>query len=378
MRLFTLPTFLYDSCTETLGSPTRRAGGVAVGNETVPVGRPNGGRNGHLRRMFTRYFANPILTAADWPYAANTVFNPGAVRLANGETLLLVRVEDRRGVSHLTTARSADGLAGWTVDPVATLQPNPEVYQEEVWGIEDPRITWMPEIAKYGITYTAYSRNGPLVALALTEDFRVFERCGPIMPPEDKDAALFPRRLGGRWALIHRPVPNTPAKANIWLSFSPDLKHWGDHMVLFEARDGSYWDAGKIGLSPPPIETSEGWLIIYHGVRHTPAGAIYRLGLALLDHDDPCTVLRRGEEWVFGPEEPYELMGDVPNVVFPCGVVVDDAIDELRMYYGASDTCVAVATAKVSELLEWLLTCCPPHPPRLRAGEHGHLQLGVN
>jgi predicted GH43/DUF377 family glycosyl hydrolase len=348
-----------------------------VGNEAVPGGRPNGGRNGHLRQLFQRHFTNPILTAADWPYAANTVFNPGAVRLASGETLLLVRVEDRRGVSHLTTARSADGFVDWTVDPLPTLEPNPEMFPEEVWGIEDPRITWMPEMAQYAITYTAYSRNGPLVGLALTEDFRAFDRRGPIMPPEDKDAALFPRRLGGRWALIHRPVPNAPgAKANIWLSFSPDLKHWGDHMLLLEARDGAFWDAGKIGLSPPPIETSEGWLIIYHGVRHTPAGAIYRLGLALLDRDDPRVILRRGEEWVFGPEEPYELMGDVPNVVFPCGVVVDAATDELRMYYGASDTCVAVATAKVSELLEWLLTCCPPPAWRLRAGEHdGHLQL---
>jgi predicted GH43/DUF377 family glycosyl hydrolase len=343
--------------------------------ETSPEERLNGGKNGHFRQLFSRHPANPILTAADWPYAANTVFNPGAVRLANGETLLLVRVEDRRGVSHLTTARSADGFTGWNVDRVPTLAPNPELFQEELWGIEDPRITWLPEMGQYGITYTAYSRNGPLVALALTEDFHVFDRRGPIMPPEDKDAALFPRRLGGRWVLIHRPVPNAPdAKANIWLSFSPDLRHWGDHMVLLEARDGAFWDAGKIGLSPPPIETVEGWIIIYHGVRHTPAGGIYRLGLALLDREDPRVILRRGEEWVFGPEEQYELTGDVPNVVFPCGVVVDE--DELRMYYGASDSSVAVATAKVSELLEYLLIRCPPHPKRRRAGDHDQLQPG--
>ena len=121
------------------------------------------------------------------------------------------------------------------------------------------------------------------MALALTKDFVSFEQRGPIMPPEDKDAAFFPRTFGDRWVLIHRPVPSSPgSKANIWLSYSPDLKHYGDHMVLLEARDGAYWDAGKIGLSPPPIETAEGWLIIYHGVRHTPAGAIYRLGLPFL------------------------------------------------------------------------------------------------
>lgn len=244
-----------------------------MANEAIPAMRPNGGKNGHLLRMFTRHYNNPILAAADWPYAANTVFNPGAVRLAGGETLLLVRVEDRTGVSHLTTARSADGFTGWKVDSSPTLQSNPERFQEELWGIEDPRITWLPEMAQYAITYTAYSRNGPLVALAMTEDFREFDRRGPIMTPEDKDAALFPCLFRGRWALIHRPVPNAPgAKANIWLSFSPDLRHWGDHMLLLEARDGAFWDAGKIGLSPPPIETSEGWLIIYHGVRNNGSG----------------------------------------------------------------------------------------------------------
>ncbi len=311
--------------------------------------------NGHFRVLFNRHPANPILTAADWPYAANTVFNAGATRLKNGETLLLVRVEDRRGVSHFTVARSLDGVSNWRIDPMPTLLPSPDEYPEELWGIEDPRVVWLEELGKYAITYTAYSANGPLVALALTEDFKTFERRGPIMPPEDKDAAFFPRRFDGRWALIHRPVPNIAGgKANMWLSFSPDLQHWGDHRVLLEARSGAYWDAVKIGLSPPPIETSEGWLVIYHGVRHTPAGAIYRGGLALLDLEDPRIVLRRGDEWVFGPEEPYELTGDVPNVVFPCGTVHDESTGVLRIYYGASDTCIAMMTAKVADLLDWL------------------------
>ena len=323
--------------------------------------------NGHFRVLFHRHPNNPILTAADWPYAANTVFNAGATRLLNGETLLLVRVEDRRGVSHFATARSADGFGNWRIDPTPTLLPEPEAHPEELWGIEDPRIVWLPDIGRYAVTYTAYSRNGPLVALALTEDFETFERCGPIMPPEDKDAAFFPRKFGGRWALIHRPVPHIPgAKANMWLSFTPDLKHYGDHQVLLEARSGAYWDAGKIGLSPPPIETPEGWLILYHGVRQTPAGAIYRGGLALLDLDDPCRVISRGDEWVFGPEEPYELMGDVPNVVFPCGFVRDESGDTVRIYYGAADTCIAVATAKVSELVDWLQA--EPNPLTSRTG----------
>ena len=123
-------------------------------------------------------------------------------------------------------------------------------------------------------------------------------------------------------------------------------------------------------MTPPPIETPAGWLIIYHGVRHTPAGGIYRLGLALLDLENPSKVLRRGEEWVFGPAAPYELMGDVPNVVFPCGTVVDEGTGVMRMYYGAADTSVAVATANISELVDWLTNHCPPEEQFLRAGEH--------
>lgn len=325
--------------------------------------------NHHFRELFSRHAGNPILTVAQWPYAANSVFNAGATVLGSGETLLLIRVEDRRGVSHLSVARSANGIDNWVVDPAPTVPSLPEQYPEEIWGIEDPRIVWLPEVEQYAVTYTAYSRIGPLVALALTKDFRTFDRRGPIMPPEDKDAAFFPRRFGDRWGLIHRPVPNIPgAKAHMWLSFSPDLKHWGDHMVLMEARSGAYWDAGKIGLSPPPIETPEGWLIIYHGVRQTPAGAIYRLGLALLDLDDPRQVIRRGEEWVFRPEEPYEMMGDVADVVFPCGTTFDPAHDELRMYYGAADTCIALATAKLSDLLGWLRTQDSSTAPTRRAG----------
>ncbi len=305
--------------------------------------------------LFKRLPSNPILEPGRWPYPANSVFNPGAVRLSNGETLLLVRVEDRRGASHFTVATSTDGISGWRVGDQPALTPLPQEYPEELWGIEDPRIVWLDELQRYAVTYTAYSRNGPLVALALTEDFKTFERRGPITPPEDKDAALFPRRIAGRWALIHRPVATTGnSKANIWLSFSPDLKHWGDHMMLMEAREGSFWDAGKIGLSPPPIETAEGWLIIYHGVRHTASGALYRMGLALLDLDDPTIVIRRANDWVFGPSAGFEFVGDVPNVVFSCGTVTDEATGEMLMYYGAADTSIGVATAKVSDLLDWL------------------------
>lgn len=309
----------------------------------------------HFRELFRRHERNPILTINDWPYPANSVFNAGATLVESGETLLLARVEDRRGISHLTAARSRDGVTNWQVDPQPTLPPDPVNYPEEVWGIEDPRITWVVELDRYAITYTSYSTSGPLVSLALTRDFREFERKGVIMPPEDKDAALLPRRFGGRWALIHRPVSGFPGtRANMWLSYSPDLKHWGDHTVMLEARRGAWWDANKIGLSPQPVETAEGWLIIYHGVRMTPAGCLYRLGLALFDLENPAKLIRRGDEWVFGPHAPYERVGDVGDVVFPCGVTHNEATGELRLYYGAADTSIALATGNVSELLDWL------------------------
>jgi predicted GH43/DUF377 family glycosyl hydrolase len=303
--------------------------------------------------LLTRHSDNPLLTAHDWPYRVNSVFNAGATRLESGETLLLARVEDMRGISHLCAARSDDGVSNWRVDPEPTLPADPVNHPEEVWGIEDARITHLPETGEYVVAYTCYSGGGPGVSLAFTRDFKSFRRLGMVMHPEDKDAALLPRRFGGRWVLIHRPVAPDRA-AHMWLSFSPDLKHWGDMQVLMEARRGAWWDANKIGLSSAPIETERGWLVLYHGVRLTVAGGIYRLGLALLDLENPAKVLMRGDEWLFGPEAPYERVGDVPDVVFPCGTTLADDGDTLHVYYGAADTSICLATASLSALLTWL------------------------
>jgi predicted GH43/DUF377 family glycosyl hydrolase len=302
--------------------------------------------------LLHRHKLNPILTAADWPYPINSVFNAGATLLSNGTTLLLCRVEDRRGLSHLCVARSANGIDEWRIDPSPTLRPDPEHYPEELWGIEDPRITFVPELQKYAIVYTAYSRDGPGVALAFTEDFQRFERFGVIMSPEDKDAALLPHRIGDHWALIHRPVSGP--RAHMWISYSADLRHWGSHKLMLESRWGAGWDANKIGLSSPPNETPQGWLMIYHGVKQTAAGCIYRLGLALFDLHTPEHCLKRGDEWIFGPEESYEQHGDVGYVVFPCGHTLAPDGDTLHLYYGAADTSIALATGSVRALLEWL------------------------
>ena len=231
--------------------------------------------------LFKRHPINPILTARVWPYAINTIFNAGAALLADGTALLLCRVEDRRGVSHLCAARSRNGVDGWIIDSVPTLMPDLEKHAEEAWGIEDPRITFLEGIGKYAVVYSSYSKLGSGVSLVLTEDFRQFERYGQIMPPENKDAALLPRQIDSHWALIHRPVSSQGA--HIWISYSPDLRHWGSHKMIIRARRGAWWDSGRIGLSAPPIETPAGWLLIYHGVKETVSGKLYRVGLALLD-----------------------------------------------------------------------------------------------
>ena len=302
--------------------------------------------------LFSRSVSNPLLTAADWPYPVHTVFNAGATLLQDGTTLLLCRVEDRRGHSHLCAARSADGVSGWVIDRQATLRPDIDNRPEELWGIEDARITFVSELGKYAVAYTAFGKGGPGVSLALTEDFVHFERCGLVMQPDDKDAALLPRRIGGMFALVHRPIADSGA--HVWISYSPDLRSWGGHRMMLQARRGAWWDANKVGLSPPLIETERGWLMLYHGVRSTAAGCLYRLGVALFDLERPEHLLLRGDEWIFGPETPYETVGDVANVTFPCGYTIGRDGDTLNLYYGAADTSIALATGSIRGILHWL------------------------
>jgi predicted GH43/DUF377 family glycosyl hydrolase len=323
-----------------------------VSAEAVVIAQQNRGQYTADEPLFVRHSGNPLLSRDNWPYPINSVLNAGVVLLADGDTLLLCRVEDRSGLSHLCAARSANGVDNWRIDPQPTLLANPLEYPEEIWGIEDPRITYVPELEQYAVAYTSFARGGPGVSLALTKDFRMFERFGVIMSPEDKDAALLPRRIGGRWALIHRPM--TALGAHMWISYSPDLHHWGSHKIMLEARRGGWWDANKIGLCSPPIETTKGWLVIYHGVRQTASGSIYRLGLALFDLEKPDVCLQRGNSWIFGPEAPYERSGDVNDVVFPCGQTIGADGDTINLYYGAADSCIALATGSIRELLSWL------------------------
>jgi len=300
--------------------------------------------------LFRRDPANPILTAAEWPYPVHSVFNPGATKLKDGRTLLLCRCEDHRGISHFCKATSDDGISGWQIDRSPTLQHEPDNFPEELWGIEDPRITYVPELDVYVIAYTAFGKVGPGVALATTKDFVTFERLGLTMQPDDKDAALFPRRFDDNFLLVHRPI--SADGADLWITESPDLKNWGRPTLMLKARKGAWWDANKVGLSPPPIETSDGWLILYHGVRVHASGSLYRVGAALFDLETPHTMIRRGPSWIMGPEASYERMGDVSNVVFPCGYTLSG--DTIFLYYGAADTSICLAIGSIRQLLDWL------------------------
>ena len=316
-----------------------------------------------MGELFRRSPANPLLTAASWPYPVNTVFNPGATTMG-GETILLVRVEDRRGLSHLTVARSPDGVGGWRVDDKPLIADDPADHVSR-WGVEDARITRVDELDGWMICYTAYGPEGPCVALAITHDFRSIKRLGVAMSPEDKNASLLPRRIDGHWVLFHRPSSHTSGRADVWLSRSVDLRSWSAPEPVLGARAGAWWDSIRVGLGPAPLETEHGWLGVYHGVKQTVSGVIYRAGLVLLDLHNPSMVLRRSQEWVFGPREPYEMLGDVDNVVFPTGMVHDPETNQLRVYYGAADTSVAMAYADLGEVMDYLLSCPEPGPDHL-------------
>ena len=298
-------------------------------------------------RPFERYSANPILRAEDIPYECNTVFNAAACRFGTRYVLLL-RVEGLDGHSHLTLAFSDDGYA-FEVQSEPWIAPAVDSYFStyEAYGLEDPRITRIGD--SYYITYTAYSEHGPRVAIGRTEDFKSFERISLATEVDNKDAVLFPEKIGGHYVMLDRPGGMGGQAGSIWITYSPDLVHWGRAQVVLSPSAG--WGSSKLGASTPPIKTDRGWLVTYHGVRVTGSGRLYRNGAMLLDLDDPSKVIGNTRHFIFGPEESYERTGDVPNVVFPCGHV-EESDGTIKLYYGAADTCIGVAEAPIDKLVE--------------------------
>ena len=247
-------------------------------------------------------------------------------------------------ISHLRVARSADGIH-FDVEPAPALSAATEL---ESFGIEDPRITILD--GRYWINYTAVSPHGISTALASTRDFRTFERHGIIFPPPNRDVTIFPERIGGRHAALHRPMPEGLGEPAIWIGWSSDLMDWGGHLPVAGARRGR-WDDLKVGGGAVPFRVSvgaqEGWLAIYHGVSRSPLE--YSLGALLLDARDPARVLARSRDPILKPEAPYEREGFVGGVVFTCGVLAEG--DTIRVYYGAADGVTAVADLSLADVL---------------------------
>ncbi|MCP4609102.1 MAG: glycosidase [Planctomycetes bacterium] len=298
--------------------------------------------------VIQRWEGNPLITIDDIPFPCNTVFNAACTKY-NGQYILLLRVEDLTGRSVFALARSNDGYKfELEPEPVMTPCKGKGCFDEyERKGIEDPRITKIDDT--YYIMYTAVSPYGPLLALAKTMDFKKFERIALISEPENKDGALFPEKINGKYARFDRPVAG--GVGNIWLSYSDDLITWGHSRCVMTVRD-DHWDSWRIGASSQPIKIEDGWLLIYHGVKATSSGPIYRLGAAVLAYDDPSKVLCRSAIPILSPREYYERVGDVNNVVFSCGAILEDD-GQLKVYYGASDTSICLGTAKVNELMQF-------------------------
>lgn len=287
---------------------------------------------------------NPIITREDIPIPCNTVFNSAAA-VYKKEYILLVRVEGIEGKSSLWLARSKDGINFEIGDkPTLSISDQEPFKTYEKRGLEDPRITKMD--GTYYIIYTAYSHYSPRLALARTKDFEHFERIGLISEPINKNAVILPKKFKGRYVRFDRPMA---AGLAAWISYSHDLIHWGDSKAVLQARPG-FWDADRIGPGAPPFYTKEGWLLIYHGVKKTSAGPIYRLGVALFDLNDPSRIIGRSREPILSPSEYYERVGDVPNVVFSTGAVLEKN-GEVKIYYGACDTSICLATARIDDLL---------------------------
>ena len=242
-------------------------------------------------------------------------------------------------ISHLRLARSRDGRRFVVEEQPALFPDRPS----EAFGIEDPRITELE--GTYYIAYKSVAPNAITQTLASTTDFRTFTKHGLIFCPENMDVAILPERVGGRYVALHRPVPRYFGGPNMWLAYSPDLHHWGDHHLLIETRPGQ-WDNGRVGAGAVPIKTALGWLEIYHGA--TPQDH-YCLGALLLDLEEPHRVLARSPEPIMSPEASYETAGFVPNVVFTCGAIVRG--DRVSVYYGAADMVIAGAEVSLAGIL---------------------------
>ncbi len=298
--------------------------------------------------VFVRNPENPVLSPAMMPKSdVMYVLNPGAVK-HNGEYIVMMDAAVAAGPIVFWLARSTDGV-NFTVDPEPVEWPGFEEGYTETC-VYDPRITKFGE--EYLIMYASASvEYGTSLGLVKTKDFVTYERVEQERVKEPiRNGAIFPEKINGRYVRLDRPMESELEPSRMWLSYSDDLVNWTDSTQIMDTRPG-LWDRFKIGAGAVPIKTELGWLCIYHGVGDTCNGFIYSLGVCLLDLDDPSKLIARGEDSVLWPQEGYELMGRVPNVVFTSNAILEDN-GMVKIYYGAADTCIGLAEAHINDLTD--------------------------
>jgi beta-1,4-mannooligosaccharide/beta-1,4-mannosyl-N-acetylglucosamine phosphorylase len=292
-----------------------------------------------------RFDGNPVIPRDLIPQS-NSIFNSAVVPY-EGAYAGVFRVDNTARQMQLHVGRSEDGIT-WELNPerIHFEAANDEV-GNWVYGY-DPRVVWIED--RYYVTWCNWY-HGPTIGVAYTHDFESFHQLENAFLPFNRNGVLFPRKINGRYAMLNRPSDNghTPF-GDIFYSESPDMHYWGNHRYVFGTAGG--WQSTKVGAGPIPIETSEGWLMIYHGVLTSCNGFVYSAGAALLDLDEPWKVIARGKHYIMAPKELYENVGDVPNVVFPCAALCDADTGRLALYYGGADTVVALAFAYVDELVD--------------------------
>ena len=295
---------------------------------------------------------NPIIARDHLP-RSNSIFNSAVVPFRDGYAGVF-RVDDRRRTMNVHAGRSPDGVT-WEIDeqPISFAPADDRVrdVQQDFTHAYDPRVTWLED--RYYVTW-CNGYHGPTIGVGYTHDFETFHQLDNAFLPFNRNGVLFPRRIGASYAMLSRPSDNghTPF-GDIFYSESPDLTHWGRHRHVLATAPWS-WESTKVGAGPTPIETEEGWLLVYHGVLTSCNGFVYSMGAALLDLDEPWRVIARGRDYLLSPQVPYEQVGDVPNVVFPCAALVERETDRLTIYYGGADTVVCLAHGQLSEILDFV------------------------
>lgn len=297
-----------------------------------------------------RYSNNPIIKRNAIP-SSNSVFNSAVVPFKNGFAGVF-RCDSKSVSMDIFAGFSKDGI-NWEINhtPI-TFEGDEEITKREYRY--DPRVCFIED--RYYITW-CNGYHGPTIGVAYTFDFEKFYQLENAFLPYNRNGVLFPRKIAGNYMMLSRPsdTGHTPF-GDIFCSTSPDLTFWGKHRYVMGIinDDCSAWQSKKIGPGPIPIETDEGWLMIYHGVINTCNGFVYRIGVALLDLEKPWIVKVRSKNYILGPQEIYECVGDVPNVTFPCATLTDADTGRIAIYYGCADTVTGLAFTTVDELMKYM------------------------